>query len=93
MKKIGEMTLEELQDYALQLEDNNQTLTAENGALTTKNSELTEYNQALQKRNNELFLKVEQQVTGKGEEPKPDEPKQAETCEDFARKLISGGKI
>lgn len=88
---ISEMTLEQLQDYALTLEGEKTTLTDENNALKTKNEELTGYNQALQKRNNELFLKVEQQITGKKEE-KPGEEK-AETCEDFARNLIKEGKL
>ena len=91
MKKISEMTHEELQDYALLLEGEKTTLTDENNALKGKNEELTGYNQALQKRNQELFLKVEQQVTPDPATPK-EEPK-TETCEDFARKLINGGKF
>lgn len=91
MKKISEMTLEELQDYALALESDKQTLTDEKHELTAKNEELTGYNQALQKRNNELFLKVEQQITGP-DTPDPKEEK-TESCEDFAKNLIMGGKI
>lgn len=91
--KISEMTHEQLQDYALKLEGEKTTLTDENNALKTKNEELTGYNQALQKRNNELFLKVEQQVTGKEEKAEKPAEEKAETCENFARNLIKEGKL
>lgn len=91
--KISEMTLEQLQDYALTLEGEKTNLTNENNALKTKNEELTGYNQALQKRNNELFMKVEQQVVGKDEDEKPADEDKAETCEDFARNLVLNNKI
>lgn len=91
MKKISEMTLEELQDYALTLENDKQVLTDEKNTLTTKNEELTGYNQALQKRNNELFLKAEQQITGV--EQNTDNAQKTETCEEFARNLVLGGKF
>lgn len=78
------MTLEELQDYALNLQnglDQVNTLVSEKDA---KISELQGLNVDLQKRNRDLFLKVEQQTTtpptsqGEGEPPTP-------TCEEFAK--------
>ncbi len=91
--KISEMTLEQLQDYALTLESDKQALNDEKAVLTAKNQELTEYNQTLQKRNQELFLKVEQQITDDPTTPPVKEEPKTETCEDFARKLINGGKF
>jgi len=84
--KISEMTLEELQDYAVQLENDKQGLSDQLASEQAKTSELQTLNTTLQKRNNELFLKVEQQPviqdhdgTGKDEEP-------TLSCEDFANK-------
>ena len=86
MKKISEMTQDELKDYALSLEAD---LQAEKDANAAKQAELDEannLNKVLQKRNNDLFLKVEQQATppegGKEAEPEP-----VQTCEDFAKNL------
>lgn len=88
MKKISEMSLEELQDYALDLETKNKALTDEKTAEVNKNTELTELNKALQKRNNELFMKVEQQ--GSKEDPKEKETEEVQSCEDFAKSLLGG---
>ena len=91
MKKISEMTLEELQDYAVTLEKANNGL---NEQLTAKDSELqqlNEDNKLLQRRNNALFLQVEQQGTPKND---PEEtPPAVESCEDFAQKLITNGRF
>lgn len=90
MKKISEMTLTELQDYALTLEQSKTTLEAD---LTTKNGEIEELrktNNALQDRNNKLFMQVEQSVKGtEGEEDEGD-PAPVESCEEFALKNLKG---
>ena len=87
MKKISEMTLEELQDYALDLESKNAAAEGEKSALNGKISELTELNQALQTRNNSLLMKVEQQVNTTHTEP---EPERVESCEEFAARIAKG---
>lgn len=85
MPKISEMTLEELQDYALNLENENTALRTSNEEKDVQVQELTGLNKELQKRNNKLLLQVEQDTP----EPVKDEPpKPVESCEDFARKLI-----
>ena len=89
--KISEMSLEQLQDYAVQLESENGSLSEE---LQKKSEELNEANQLnrqLQQRNNALFLQVEQQSIV--EKEKEEQEEQKESCEDFARKLVEGGKI
>lgn len=87
MKKISEMTLEELQDYALTLEAQNATERENNASLSAEVQELTGLNKTLQKRNNDLLMKVEQQPT-----PTPTDPpeKPAESCEDFAKRFVKG---
>ena len=87
MKKISEMTLEELQDYALDLESKNAAAEGEKSALNGKISELTELNQALQTRNNNLLMKVEQQVNTS---TTPTESAPVETCEEFAARIAKG---
>lgn len=87
MKKISEMTLEELQDYALDLEGKNKTLKEEKDVEVQKVSELTELNKSLQKRNNELFMKVEQQ--GSNEDPGKKKEDEVQSCEDFAVELAN----
>lgn len=87
---ISEMTLEQLQDFALQQQEQITTLQGENATLSGKLGELTELNTALQKRNNDLFMKVEQTVAPTPEKPVPQTP--TETCEDFARNLIKRSK-
>lgn len=87
MKKISEMTLEELQDYALQLETQNTDLTAQLGEKDASIKELNDTNLLLQQRNNKLFMQVEQ---GQKEDPTPDEPEKVETCEEYALKNMKG---
>ena len=87
---ISEMTLEQLQDYALQLEQERDALNVEKETLTQEKTELTEINKTLIKRNNDLFIKVEQGTI----QPTPADPTpQTETCEAFAKNLVMGGKI
>lgn len=61
MKKISEMTLEELQDYALTLEGEKAAGIEREKDLTGKIDELSGLNKTLQKRNNELFRQIEAQ--------------------------------
>ena len=82
------MNLEQLQDYALSLEQEQASSKERESALQTQITELTDLNKALQKRNNSLFMKVEQGPNPDIEQPKE---KTIESCEDFARKLILGG--
>lgn len=87
MKKISEMSLEELQDYALDLETKQAAAETEKSALNGKINELTELNQALQTRNNSLLMKVEQQHTSTDT---PADPAPVETCEEFAIRIAKG---
>ena len=85
MKKISEMTLEELRDYALQLEEKN---TANTQLIADKDKAIGEYKDdiiALQRRNSALFLQVEQQVTKDLVEPKQEPTPDTKTVEDTAR--------
>ena len=86
--KISEMTLEQLQDYALSQEQELASSKERESTLTAQITELTDLNKALQKRNNDLFIKVEQGTNPDIEQQKE---KPIESCEDFARKLILGG--
>lgn len=91
--KISEMTEDQVRDYALQLENEKRAFADKEKQYQAREKELDELNKALQKRNNELFLKVEQQNGAEEKEenkPTPEEEK-TETCEDFARRLIEGG--
>lgn len=93
MKKISEMTLEELQDYALSQDSKIKQLEEDNTKATKENAELTELNKSLQKRNNDLFMKVEQQETGGSNDPEEKEKAdEIQSCEDFARNLLEGDK-
>ena len=84
MKELSEMTREELQDYALQLREEKSVLETEKSDLAGKLEETNELNKALQKRNNDLFMKVEQQGTPQGgQEP----PAPVQSCEEFAKTL------
>ena len=83
MKKISDMTLTELQDYALSLEQDKSALTKTIEDKTAELAELQETNLLLQKRNNELFVRVEQGIKSP-DDPQP-EP-ESESCEDFAIK-------
>lgn len=88
MKKISEMTLEELQDHALDLESKLTAADTEKTTLNDKITELTGLNLDLQKRNNSLLMKVEQQYTPTST-PTP-EPVHIETCEEFAARIAKG---
>lgn len=90
MKAISEMTLEELQDYAVNLSEENTVLKADKEKLITEMAEVEGLNKALQKRNNDLFMKVEQSVVEKPVDGGQEKP--VESCEDFARNLILGEK-
>lgn len=83
MKAINEMILEELQDYALELQN---TLATKNEELQAKDNHITELqdlNKTLQQRNNALFRQVEQQVPGT---PGPTTEEQViPTCEELAK--------
>lgn len=85
MKKISEMSLEELQDYALQLEGEKKGFEDKATQDKTRIDELVDLNTKLQKRNNDLLMKVEQQPTA--DEGKPAEPEKVQTCEEFARTI------
>ena len=88
MKKISEMSLEELQDYALDLETKQAAADAEKTELNGKITELTGLNLDLQKRNNSLLMKVEQQHTIN---PTPaNDTTPVETCEEFAIRIAKG---
>lgn len=87
MKKIAEMTHEELQDYALELE---QTVATKDSQIAEKDGKITELgdlNKTLQKRNNDLFMKVSQgnPNEGKDGEPTPEQP--PKSCEEYAKDL------
>ena len=86
MKKISEMSLEELQDYAVELQEAQTAAQQRETELNGKIADLTTLNQALQTRNNNLLMKVEQQTAAPGADP---EPAPVETCEDFARRIAN----
>lgn len=92
MKKISEMTLEELQDYALALEEDKTTLTNEKATLSNENAELLSANKELQLRNNKLFARVEQTLNTEDKPGASEEQNKTLTCEEFAKTLIKGGK-
>lgn len=87
MKKISEMSLEELQDYALDLETKQAAAETEKTTLSGKITELTELNQALQTRNNALLMKVEQQHTDTQTQT---DSASVESCEEFAVRIAKG---
>lgn len=86
MKSITEMTLEELQAHALKLTEDVTAGKTREEEQAKKITELTDLNQALQRRNNDLIVKVEKQITGAPEEKKTEE--KVVSCEDFAKSLI-----
>ena len=86
--KISEMTLEQLQDYALAQEEQINAFKGRESALQAQCTELTNLNKELQRRNNDLFMKVEQTVSPEQEQPKQQKP---ESCEDFAKRFVIGG--
>ena len=81
--KISEMSMEELQDYALGLEEKNKALEDDKEVQATKLAELQDLNTKLQQRNNQLFMQVESGVSV----PTPKEPEPVPTCEEFAKTL------
>lgn len=92
MKKISEMSLEELQDYALGLEGEKSTLEKEVQSLKGEVEQTNALNKQLQKRNNDLFVKVEQGTPGKTDiKGKEEEEQQVPSCEEFAKNYILGG--
>lgn len=91
MKKISEMSLEELQDYALTLQSEKTTLEENNAKAAADLDELRKTNLLLQTRNNELFMRVEQQKeqqTPPAQQDQTEEP--PESCEDFAANFMKG---
>lgn len=93
MKKISEMSLEELQDYAVELESNNKGLTSQLTAKDTEIAQLNEDNKLLQRRNNALFLQVEQGTRESAPTEEQAPAKAVESCEDFAKNLINNGRF
>lgn len=87
MKKIAEMTLEELQDLAVAQQEQITAAAQRENELNEKITELTGLNQSLQVRNNNLLMKVDQ---GPAEPTPTPEPVKIESCEDFARRIIKG---
>lgn len=87
MKKISEMDLDELRDYAVKLEDEKNAGAQREKDLGEQITKLTERNQILQDRNNNLFMQVEQSRQP-GADPTP-APAPAVSCEDFARSIAN----
>ena len=79
------MTLEQLQDYALELKNTVATKDAELQAKDSNITELQDLNKTLQQRNNELFRRVEQQ--GMPGVPKDQDGTldSQQTCEELAK--------
>lgn len=90
MPRISEMTLEELQDYALDLENERNGLNERVTSLNGQIEDLTSLNMQLQRRNNDLLMRVEQ-PHNPIEDPPPAEEKPVVSCEDFARNLFHKG--
>lgn len=84
-KNISEMSLEELQDYALNLRSVIDVKDKELDDLKADKVELQNLNKTLQKRNNELFMRVEQPIQSSTEGPA--ELPTVESCEEFAQNL------
>lgn len=83
--KISEMTEEQVRDYALSLEQEKAS-TAQVMAEKDKTiNELKDLNLGLQKRNNALFLQVEQQREVTPTEEKESEQEVVKSEEDYAR--------
>ena len=79
------MTEDQVRDYALKLEEEKQAREEELAQAKIREQDLRDLNTALQKRNNDLFLKVEQQIV-----PGPEEkaqPTPTVTCDDMAKTL------
>lgn len=93
MKKISEMSLEELQDHALKLEGDKKTLEQQVQDLKGEVEQTNNLNKQLQKRNNDMFVQLEQQATpGKTDKQEnEEEEQQVPSCEEFAKNYILGG--
>lgn len=85
MKKISEMDIDELRDYALKLEGDVAEGVKREGELSEEISALTKRNQTLQDRNNALFVQVEQSRTPAA--PTTPEPPKVVSCEEYARSI------
>ena len=81
------MTEDEVRDYALELEQKNTATAQEMAQKDVQIQDLRDLNTALQKRNNDLFLKVEQQHVTPADEQE-DEPEPVQTCEEMATNLF-----
>lgn len=79
------MSLEQLQDYALELKNTVATKDEELKTKDTNISELQDLNKTLQQRNNELFRRVEQQVPGANPGADNGTQDSQQTCEELAR--------
>lgn len=80
--EIHSMTLEQLQDWAIERLAQEQAAQESHAALVAENEELRRTNRALQDRNNQLFMRVEQGIRGNDTPPE----EQQETNEEFATK-------
>ena len=88
MKAIAEMSLEELQDYALELESKKTALETQLTEKDNSITELTDTNLKLQMRNNALFMQVEQGI--KKTPQSQEDPEEVDTCEEYAIKNLKG---
>ena len=79
------MTEDQVRDYALKLEEEKTATEQKLAEKDTLLHDLRELNTALQKRNNDLFLKVEQQVTPANNTQ--EEPAPVPKFEDLASKI------
>ena len=86
--EINEMTLEQLQDFALEQKTTLNSKDEELKAKDTAIAELQELNKTLQQRNNELFRRVEQQGTPGHLKDQEGPQNDLQTCEDFAKNNV-----
>ena len=90
--KISEMTEDQVRDYALKLEQEKQEYIEREKQHEKDMSEMVVLNKQLQKRNNDLFMQVEQQNgVDDHKDPTPPKEEKVESCEDFAKRLLNGG--
>lgn len=90
--KISEMSLDQLRDHALAQESKINALEEEKKTAAADLEELRKTNLLLQTRNNELFMRVEQQhqQQPEGDQDDQDDHDDHETCEEFAIKNMKG---
>ena len=86
------MSLEQLQDYALKLTEENNVLKDNNVCLEKEKQDLLGVNLELQKRNNALFMKVEQQQIDVDNDQEP-QPEPVATLEDVAINIFKNKEI